>query len=257
MGDTLQDADIGSPDLHTGTDRMPTVSCTLRDADSAAKPASDMPSVKPPRFLRCHAAPPFVPPTGCRRVTLPFYGFVLDADDDHRARVDRFFHVPMLVLSVLVLPILAAQIYFSSRMIHPWVPYLLDAAFLLVSIAFLVEFIIKVTIARSRWRYALANWLDIMIIVLPFLRPFRAARILRVAQILPAYSFRGVYAKFIRSGGAVIMGMALVRRIRGRFARPEEPSQALPDYAQWSKAALIAEIQRLQDEIRELRRRQP
>jgi hypothetical protein len=206
---------------------------------------------------RRRPAPPFPPPTGCRRVMLPFYGFVVDADDDHRERVDRFFHIPMLVLSLLVLPILAGQYYFSQRLSHPWIPYLLETAFLMVSVAFLVEFAIKVTIARSRWRYALTNWLDIMIIVLPFLRPFRAARVLRVAQLLPAYSFRGVYGKFIRSGTAVIMTMTLVQRLRGRFA-PSEPSPPGPsDYSQWSKAALIAEIQRLHEKIRELRRSAP
>lgn len=259
MHETLREQDKRIRESHADIPAMPGV--------SADPPRDPMPGAIPvpvtdgatnparPRRWHYHLPPPYPPPTGCQRVCLPFYGFVLDADDDHCARVDRFFQVPMLVLSLLVLPILIAQYYFRHRLNHPWVPYLLEAAFLAVSIAFLVEFVVKISVARSRWRYALANWLDIVIIILPFLRPFRAARILRVAQLLPAYSLRGVYGKLIRSGSAVIIGMTLVQRLRTRLARGEPPAQAPPDYAQWSKAALIAEIHRLEEELRELRRK--
>jgi hypothetical protein len=266
MNKTPQDGDMPTPDRgddpNASTEVSTAAPIAARDAgqDCFTEQTEPVPGtavlaeepVKRRRWQR-RPVPSFPPPTGCRRVVLPFYGFVVDADDDHRERVDRFFHVPMLVLSLLVLPLLAGQYYFRHRLSHPWIPYLLEAAFLLVSIAFLIEFVIKVTIARSWWRYALKNWLDIVIIVLPFLRPFRAARVLRIAQILPAYSFRGVYAKFIRSAAAVIVGLRAVRRLRERFAPSEAQPQKAPDYSAWSKAALIAEIQRLQDQIRELR----
>jgi hypothetical protein len=266
MGQIPQDRGMRSPDLEADSSGSAGVSTAAPLALEGAGQDHSAETSEPIEGMvvlagapaRCgrwrrRPAPSFPPPTGCRRVVLPFYGFVLDADDDHRERVDRFFQVPMLVLSLLVLPLLAGQYYFRHRLSHPWIPYLLEAAFLLVSVAFLVEFAIKVTIARSRWRYALKNWLDIVIIVLPFLRPFRAARVLRVAQLLPAYSFRGVYGKFVRSGAAVIASLRFVRRLRERFAPAEASSQVAPDYSAWSKAALIAEIRRLQDQLRELR----
>lgn len=270
MQETLQNGGMGTLDLEADPNASAAISaaapkaageavqdhCTVTaEADAGLAPAAGKPVRC--RLWRHRHAPPYLPPTGCRRVMLPLFGFVVDADDDHRERVDRFFHIPMLVLSLLVLPILAAQYYFSSRLHYSWIPYLLEAAFLLVSIAFLVEFVTKVTIARSRWRYALTNWLDIVIIVLPFLRPFRAARVLRVAQILPACSFRRVYGKFIHSAAAVIMAMTPVQRLRGRSGSSESPPQTPQDYSHWSRAALIAEIGRLQEQLREYQRRPP
>ena len=49
-----------------------------------------------------HRKPSFPTPTGCRRVFIPIHGW-LDADDDHRARVNRVFNVPMLVLAPAIL----------------------------------------------------------------------------------------------------------------------------------------------------------
>ncbi len=241
-GAAVSGATVGTPERAATT-------TTLAPAEVQSIPAV---ATAPVRRLQRRPVPHFPPPTGCRRVLLPFYGFVLDADDDHRARVDRFFHVPMLVLSLLVLPILVAQYYFSGRLNHPWIPIALEAAFLLISVAFLMEFAVKVTVARSRVQYVLANWLDVVIIALPFLRPFRATRVLRLA-----YGFRGVSGKLIRTAPAVAMSMGVVRRWCSRFVPPQPLEQAPPEYAQWSKASLIAEIKRLQAQLRELRRKAP
>jgi hypothetical protein len=188
-------------------------------------------------------------------VVLPFYGFLIDADEDHRRRVDGFFQVPMLILALLVLPILIAEYYFRNSLTHPWVPPLLEAAFFIIALAFLIEFVIKVTIAQSRWRYCLANWVDILIIVLPFLRPFRVARALRVAQLSRVYTLRGVSLKLVRTGAAFVLGLEFAHKMKMRFVKPQPQSDAPPDYTQWSKAALISEIERLQKQVSELERR--
>lgn len=201
--------------------------------------------------------PPYPPPTGCRRVILPFYGFLLDADDDHRRRVDRFFQAPMLILSLLVLPILVAQYYFITHLSHPWLSIGLEAAFFVIAFAFLVEFAIKVTIAQSRARYCLVNWLDLVIILLPFLRPLRIARAAQVIRLSRAYTLRGVGMKFCRTAFAFLLGTRFARRLQARFARPAPVDKSPPDYTQWSRAALIAEITRLQERVRELEQQSP
>lgn len=180
---------------------------------------------------------------------LPFFGFLLDADDDHRKRVDRFFQVPMLVLALLVLPLLAAHCYFTYHLEHAGLVSMVDIAFAAISAVFLVEFVVKVTIAQSRLRYCLTNWLDIVIIVLPFLRPLRVAKAARVVQLSRAYSFRGVYMKVVRTGAAFLLGTEYARRLRERQARANQRAQAAPDYSQWSRAALISEIQRLKERL--------
>lgn len=202
--------------------------------------------------------PPYPPPTGCRRVYIPFHGY-LDADDDHRARVDRFFRVPMLVLALLVLPVLGIE-YVQSRedwdylgqeiLEHFVMRVTVIAALVFIWLAFLIEFVVKIAIAPSRVQYAVRNWLDIVIILLPMLRPLRGARALRVVrlgQVSRVMTLRGVAMKMVRVIIGMIIGMEAVRRFQERFrAKRNEP--APPDYTQWSRAALLAEIRRLTDE---------
>lgn len=212
-----------------------------RTADSRGDAGRrDAPS--PHSRWRCRPAPPYRVPTGCRRVVLPFIGFVLDADDDHRRRVDRWFQIPMLVLALLVLPILVVHHYVVQQ---PRLSAVLDILLGVIWVAFFLEFLIKITIARSRAQYCLKNWLDLVIIALPFLRPFRAARAARILQLTRAYTLRGVGMKLFRTGVAFVVGTQVVRRWQVTHAKTEPPADAPPDYAQWSKAALIAEIERL------------
>lgn len=208
----------------------------------------------PARWGWRRSAPDHPVPTGCRRVVLPFVGFVVDADDDHRRRVERFFQVPMLILSLLVLPLIAAHHYFSYYLVNAGLVDMVDIAFVVMSVVFLVEFMVKVTVARSRLQYCLANWLDIVIIALPFLRPLRAARVARVAQMTRAYSLRGVYVKVVRTGVAFVLGTEYVRRMRERREKGRQESLADPHYERWSRAALIAEIGRLKERLAERER---
>lgn len=278
---------------------------------------------RPARRWWCrHPKPDYPPPTGCRRVYIPIYGY-LDADDDHRARVERFFHVPMLVLALLVLPVLGMEYLQGperqarsserlqqridaprhgsgttnapapatapssapatgivpldqgsgdahppaepslplpadagsrlSRFIdHPAMLVATDIAMIFIWLAFFFEFVIKISIAPSRVQYAVRNWIDIVIIALPMLRVFRGMRALRalrtaqVARYTQVYRLRGVAMKLMRTMGALVLGMEAVRKLKERIQPPSE-EDAPPDYTQWSRASLIAEIHRLNE----------
>ncbi len=226
-------------------------------------PPPDRPAARtfpgPNRSWWCrHPCPPYPPPTGCRRVLIPFYGH-LDANDQHRARVDRFFDVPMLILALLVLPLLGIEwlqyhhnyAYVGQAILeHPIALAATTAAMVLIWLAFLVEFVIKISIAPSRAQYAWKHWLGIVIIALPLLRPLRAARVLRAARTARIFTIRGVAMRILRAGIALVLGLQFVKRIQGRFRKA--PPAAPLDYDQWPREALIAEIHRLQDTIRRL-----
>lgn len=212
--------------------------------------------------------PPYPPPADCRRVYIPLYGF-LDADDQHRARVDRVSHLPMLILALLVLPILAYEFIPPERyptfargvLTHPAMALAFTAAMGFIWFAFLVEFVVKISIAPSRLKYATKNWLDVLIILLPLLRPLRGARALRGVRVLQTtklarlsrvFTLRGVAMKLLRTVAAMVIGMELVRRIRERHKPPPTTAVPKPDYAQWPRTRLIAEINRLAERVREL-----
>ena len=189
--------------------------------------------------------PEFPPPPGCRRIWVPFRGFV-DVDDDIRRRVHRFFNVPMLVLAVLVLPVLMVDYYLCrvGRQ-HYLLSWTVLIAHVTISAAFMIEFAVKVRIAQSRLGYIVANWLDVVIIILPFLRPFRALRPARAA-----YAVRGVGVNAVRMCVPVVLGLRFVQRYQKPAATP-----ARVDYAKWPRAALLTEVTRLAGRVHDLEAR--
>ena len=52
---------------------------------------------------------------------------------------------------------------------------------------FLVEFVVKLVLAPIRRRYLREHWLDALIVLLPFLRVLRLARVVQTARGLPAF----------------------------------------------------------------------
>lgn len=216
-----------------------------------------------------HAGPPavwhakrpdFPPPPGCRRIWVPFRGW-LDVDDDVRRAVDRFFNVPMLTLALLVLPLLVVDYYVSRHDEgHDWLSTGVVIAHVTISAAFLTEFVVKVGIAQSRLGYMARNWLDLIIIILPFLRTlqvFRTVRLLkplqaaRVIQYSRLYAVRGVGIKAVRTMVPVLLGLRFTQRFRN-----SKPAVAhRPDYSLWPRAALVLEVERLQKKLEELEKR--
>jgi voltage-gated potassium channel len=189
----------------------------------------------------------FPPPPGCRRVWVPFRGFI-DVDDEIRERVNRLFNVPMLTLAILVLPVLVVDYYVSKAgRQHEALAWGVLVAHITISAAFLVEFAVKIRIAQSRLRYIATNWVDVIIIILPFLRPLRVLRAFRVLELSRVYAVRGVGVKAVRTFIPVVLGLRFVQRFR-----PSQPEAVRTDYARWPRSALLAEVRRLAERVEEL-----
>lgn len=204
---------------------------------AGAEPASDVP------VIWHRTRPDYPPPPGCRRIWAPFRGF-LDVDDDIRGRVERRFGVPMLTLALLVLPLLVVDYYVTRGDEKHWLTRYVMVAHVAISVAFMLEFLVKINIAQSRLGYLARNWIDLIIIVLPFLRPFRVLRVARV------YALRGVGLKAVRTMIPVLLGL----RFTQRFRRSSAARPVRADYSKWPRAALVLELERLQKRLAELER---
>jgi len=98
------------------------------------------------------------------------------------ARLERWTDWPLTVLALALIPILI-------------VPYLFDLSTstedALVALDFLIwgvftaDLLVKLTIAPARGRYLRAHWFDVLLVVLPLLRPLRATRSVRTLRSLP------------------------------------------------------------------------
>ena len=102
---------------------------------------------------------------------------------------------PMLVLAILWLPVLVWPLVTHPS---PAVNDALNAVDYLVWALFTVEYLVKLYLAPSRWRFVRTHVIDLVVIVVPLLRPVRALRLVR----------------FVRLGRAVIVAGEVLRRAK-------------------------------------------
>jgi hypothetical protein len=165
------------------------------------------------------------------------------ADDELRLVVDRWFHWPMIVLALAVLPLLAVELFYLDRMPdgeRSWLGVLCWVGFGAIWLAFVVEFIIKIAIAESRIEYVRRNWLDVVIILVPALRPLRATSIVRTGRV---FKLRGVGMKLFRYGFGFIVGLDAtdhyLQKVGIKRARGAKPAE------QMTRDELMDEVRRL------------
>ena len=122
---------------------------------------------------------------------------------DLAERIERVTEIPMLLLALA---------YVAAFLVG----YLPDASDRARSIAafaediiialFAAELLIRVAVAERRLAYLRHHWLDVLIVVIPFIRPLRLLRIVRVLPVLARVtvglrrvmgSYRGTYVLLI------------------------------------------------------------
>jgi len=122
---------------------------------------------------------------GGTSVWLPGLGW-RHADDKLADAVQKKVSLPMIGVALLVVPLLAIELYFSDRgmTLKGW-----DFGMKLASAAmwtvFTMEFVVMITVVESKIAYIKKHWLDLVIILLPlfeFLRALRIGRLLRLNQ---------------------------------------------------------------------------
>ncbi len=178
------------------------------------------------------------PPPGTRHVRAPGLGIVI-ADDDVRERVERTFHWPMILLAVAVLPLLALEVQGDlPKDLAVWV----DVGFGLVWVAFLIEFVVKIAVAESRWEYVKRNWLDLVVILLPVLRVLRISALGRSVRLL---RLRGVALKAARSAMTLFVTFSVADRLLRRLGVERDARPDRPPPASMTRYALIDEVSAL------------
>lgn len=160
-------------------------------------------------------------------------------NDALQERVEKWLRGPMLVVSLAVLPLLAAE-HFAANYIAER-PALKQAAVVATAMiwwAFTVEFILMVSITNQKLKYVKAHWLDLVIILLPlisFLQALRLSRLARLQQLTKTtrlYRFRGVAMKTYR---ALLLIDVVARLLQGS---PEKRLVKLREQLQEREAEL-------------------
>jgi voltage-gated potassium channel len=158
-----------------------------------------------------------------RRVWVPTLGWQT-INRDLRAKLERFFSIPMIVVALMILPILAVE-HFWSEKIHPhehlWLVVAIDGSTAVIWIAFATEFIVMYSVADNKFRYCKQHWLDLAIILLPLISFLRALRVIRltrlgrltsVGRVSRLYRLRGLAIRAFRA----LLLLDVIARVIGR-----------------------------------------
>jgi hypothetical protein len=181
-------------------------------------------------------------PPGVRYVRVSWLGIVI-ADDDLRTRIDSAFQRPMITLALLTLPLLGFELLVLRRLEHAHqdpLYWLCSIVVAMICFAFFVEYVVKIAVAECRIEYARRNWLDAIIIILPFLRPLRVTYIAKTSRV---FTLRGVGMKFMRSVVTIVLGLEATDRMLGRFGWKRGSVRPQPDAM--TRRQLVDELMKL------------
>ncbi|MBN1855090.1 MAG: hypothetical protein JW829_20320 [Pirellulales bacterium] len=153
--------------------------------------------------------------TKWRWIWLPWFGWQ-SVDRELISRIEKVFGGPMICIALMILPLLAAE-WFWSRIIDetPWLRFMLDTAMSVIWLAFAFELIIMISITRQKIVYCIRHWIDIAIVILPFIAFMRAFRLLQLGRVeyvgraLRVYRVRGMAMRAYRA----ILMLNIVRHL--------------------------------------------
>lgn len=98
-------------------------------------------------------------------------------------RFERQTAIPMLVLSLLVIPLLVLPLLLDLSSGAEAMVLRLD--WMLWGL-FAAEYGVRLTLAPSKWAFVRSNKVDLLVVILPFLRPLRVVRSARSMRLLRA-----------------------------------------------------------------------
>jgi hypothetical protein len=178
-----------------------------------------------------------------RYVRVPLRAVIVIADDDLRRAVNRRFHWPMMVLALAVLPLIAWE-FIAPPASGTWPWWLSASAMAVIWTAYVFEFIVKIAIAECRIEYCRRNWLDIVIIALPLLRPLRVAYLARTGRM---FALRGAAMRLLRFTVTLLIGLEATDRIMRRLGLKRRAGEIDP--AEMTRHQLEQEVRRLRDRV--------
>ena len=145
------------------------------------------------------------------RVWFPRWGWQT-VDFHLRKRLERAFGGPMVLVSILILPVLFLQFFYAKQVAgYLGLRIALHFSAGLIWFCFAFEFIVMVSVAQNTIKYCKQHWIALLIIALPLVSFLRTLQALRATKLLKAtqlqhfarlarvYRLRGLSMRFFRA----------------------------------------------------------
>jgi voltage-gated potassium channel len=130
----------------------------------------------------------------------------LEPDEPRIAAWDRRVDWWLTGLAVVFLAAYAWQVLDTS--LSPRWHAVLEVVLTATWVVFVLDYVVRIVLARRRWRFVRTHLLDLVILALPMFRQLRALRVITVISVLNRQlrgDFRGRVAVYV-SGSVVLIG---------------------------------------------------
>ena len=134
--------------------------------------------------------------------------------EERLRRIERATELPLLALALLMIPLLLLPLTVE---LSPRLERAFFAADWLIWVAFAIDFGAKLAVAPARVAHVRSHPLEAAMVLLPFLRPLRLARLLRLARVAVALgvNLELVQSLFRRRGSSFIIACLLIAVVGG------------------------------------------
>ncbi|MEX0882232.1 MAG: hypothetical protein WDZ72_02045, partial [Cyclobacteriaceae bacterium] len=133
-------------------------------------------------------------------IWIPFYHWA-KCNEGLLNHIKQKFSIPMIIIALLIIPVILIEWQFREQvanLLQSDLSFILDMVQGFIWMAFSFEFILMISISNEKFDYAIKNWIDILIILLPFvsfMRTFRVMKVARLSQLSRGYKLRGLLMK--------------------------------------------------------------
>ncbi len=125
--------------------------------------------------------------------------------DDRLRRYEERSSTPLLILALAFIVVYALPVIWPD--LSPALRSTLGACSALIWAIFAIDLIVRITLADRRWRYLLTHPIDVLMVVLPALRPLRVLRVFTAGQTLITRAGR---FSLVRTTQAIVAAAALL-----------------------------------------------
>jgi voltage-gated potassium channel len=159
---------------------------------------------------------------------------------DGFARWERWTDLPLLGLALVFLVVLLLPLVVSLGGIAGTA---LSVASAVIWTIFAIDYVARLYLAPERWRFVRTHPLDLLVIVLPMLRPLRALRLLRLVRVGSLLGFanrrahRSLHARvsaYVAAAVVVVIGVAGVAMVDAERGAENANIKTLADGLWWA-----------------------
>ena len=156
-------------------------------------------------------------------------------------RWERRAEIPLMLLAIAFL------VAYAWPVLDPRMDPSIRSFFIVLSwaiwAAFGVDFLIRLALAPERGSYALRHWYDLVLILLPLIRPLRLLRLIALARILDRSvgdSVAGKTLVYVSGAAGLATGLAAVAVLDAERGTPGANIQTFGDALWWAASTVTS-----------------